>query len=85
MTLTDKQCAELYKQVIEDSTNLAWIKERLEKGDVSFTEFNARLSKIEAEHSLMKGKLGSFIAGLTLIATLIVNGFIWVFGHFWSK
>jgi len=85
MSLTDKEYAELSKAIVKCSTNMSWIKDRLEKGDVSFTEFNTRLSKIEAEHSLMKGKLGAFIAGLTFIATLIVNGFIWIFGHFWSK
>ena len=82
MVLTDEQCAELYKQVIADSTNLAWIKERLEKGDMSFSKFDRRLSKLEADHSLLKGKLGAFILGLTFIVSLIVNGILYLWAHF---
>jgi hypothetical protein len=79
--MNDKECKELSKMVIECSTNMAWIKQRLEKGDTSFTELNKKLSKLETEHSLMKGKLGAFILGLTFFLTLVINSILWGISH----
>lgn len=85
MSLTDEQCAELYKKVIEDNTHLTWIKDRLEKGDTAFEGFDKRLVKLESEQSLIKGRLGAFILGLTFFISLLVNGILWMFSHLGSK
>jgi len=91
MSLTDTQCAELYKQVIETKTDFAWIKARLEKGDTVLEEMDRRILDLEQVQSvregqsLMKGKLGAFILGIAVILSLITNGIIWLFSHFGGK
>jgi hypothetical protein len=91
MTLSEEQCAQLYKQVIETKTDFAWIKERLEKGDALLECMDKRILELEQNQSiregqsLMKGKLGAFILGIAVILTLITNGIIWVFSYFGGK
>jgi hypothetical protein len=92
MGKTDEEWQELSKLVATCTTNMAWIKERLEKGDsefdkyeVRFDKYVSRLHELETEHSLLKGRLGAFILGLTFIVSLLVNGILWAFSHFGSK
>jgi pyruvate/2-oxoacid:ferredoxin oxidoreductase alpha subunit len=81
MNITDKDHMEMSKLVTTCTANMEWIKERLEKGDTSFAAFDARLISLEKEHSLMKGKLGAFILGLTFFVTLVINGILWGASH----
>jgi hypothetical protein len=85
MGKTDEECQELSKLVATCTTNMAWIKERLEKGDVVFDRYESHLHELETEHSLLKGRLGAFILGLTFIVSLLVNGILWAYSHFGSK
>jgi hypothetical protein len=85
MGKTDEECQELSKLVATCTTNMAWIKERLEKGDIVFDKHESLLHDLEKEHSLLKGKLGAFILGLTFIVSLLINGILWVWSHIGSK
>ena len=62
-----------------------YTKERFEKGDKQIEECNKRLINLEIAHSLLKGKLGAFILGLTFIVSLLVNGILWAYSHFLGK
>jgi hypothetical protein len=78
---TDEECQELSKLVATCTTNMAWIKARLEKGDDAFKGYDSRLRELETEHSLLKGKLGAFILGLTFFVTLVINSILWGISH----
>lgn len=81
MAPTDEECKELTTLVATCTTNMAWIKERLEKGDSIFEGYDTRLRELETEHSLLKGKLGAFILGLTFFVTLVINSILWGISH----
>ena len=85
MAPTDEECKELSTLVATCTTNMAWIKERLEKGDIVLDRYESRLHELETEHSLLKGRLGAFILGLTFIVSLLVNGILWAWSHIGGK
>ena len=92
MSLSDEESRKLTKLVTACTTNMAWIKERLEKGDnefdkyeVRFDKYVSRLHELETEHSLLKGKLGAFILGLTFTISLLVNGILWAWSNIGGK
>ena len=64
---------------------LKQILERLEKGDEILEKHCNKLRQLEVEHSLLKGKLGAFVLGLTFIVSLIVNGILWAYSHLGGK
>jgi hypothetical protein len=85
MVVTDEECQQLSKLVATCTTNMAWIKERLEKGDNIFEKYESRLRDLETEHSLLKSKLGAFVLGLTFFITLVLNSILWLFSYFGGK
>jgi hypothetical protein len=85
MVVTVEECQQLSKLVATCTTNMAWIKERLEKGDNIFEKYESRLRDLETEHSLLKSKLGAFVLGLTFFITLVLNSILWLFSYFGGK
>ena len=85
MALSKQQEEEMYANTLAACTSITWIKERLEKGDKRLDDCNARLNDLEIEHSMLKGRLGAFILGLTFIVSLLVNGVLWAYSHFGGK
>jgi len=85
MPLSGEQEIEMYRDTIATKTIVSEMKERFEKGDKQIEKCNERVSSLEIEHSLLKGKLGAFILGLTFIVSLLVNGILWAWSHFGSK
>jgi hypothetical protein len=85
MVLTDEECKDLTTLVATCTTNMTWIKDRLEKGDIVFDKYESRLHELETEHSLLKGRLGAFILGPTFIVSLLVNGILWAWSRFGGK
>ena len=85
MTLSKQQEEEMYRGTIETKVIVSQIRERLEKGDETLNSHSKRLRQLESDHSLLKGKLGAFVLGLTFIVSLLANGILWIFSHFGSK
>ena len=85
MSLSAKQEEELYKVSIETNMTLKQILERLEKSDEILDRHCKKLRQLEVDHSLLKGKLGAFILGLTFIISLLVNGVLWAYSHLGGK
>jgi len=77
MPLSEEQLEKMYEKTLETSAILAIIREQ-------FTEYGKRISKIESEQSLLKGKLGAFVLFLTLCGTIMVQGIGWAISHFFS-
>lgn len=85
MPLSDEQLAEMHEKVIQDNTNIKWIRDDLEKGSKKFIELSERIAIVEGEQSLIKGKLGAFVLFLTLCGTIMVQGISWIITRFWSS
>jgi hypothetical protein len=81
MPLSETQEEEMYANTLTACTSITWIKERLEAGDKKLLDCDKRLNDLEVEHSLLKGRLGAFILGLTFIVSLLVNGILWAWSH----
>ena len=85
MALSPEQEGQMYRDTIATKTIVSEMKERFEKGDKKIEKCNERLNDLEIEHSLLKGKLGAFILGLTFIVSLLVNGVLWAWSHLQGK
>ena len=85
MALSKEQEEQMYSDTIATKTIVSEMKERFEKGDKQIEECNKRVNDLEIGHSLLKGKLGAFILGLTFIVSLLVNGILWAYSHFGGK
>ena len=85
MGLSEEQTEELYRTTLKNRTDIGWIRECLEKNNRTMVNLSKRQSILESEQSILKGKLGAFVLVLTLGATVIINGFMWVSGHFMAK
>ena len=85
MSLSTQQLEEMYKASIECSRDLSHICKQLDKGDEIFLGHGKRITKIEKEQSLLKGKLGAFVLFLTLCVTMIIHGIGWILSHLWSS
>ena len=85
MPLSDEQLEEMHEKVIQDNTNLNWIRDELEKGSKRFTEHDRRITIVESEQSLLKGKIGAFVLFLTLCGAIIVQGIGWIISHLLSS
>jgi len=83
--LSEEQEGEMYRDTIATKTIVSEMKERFEKGDKQIEKCNEKVRNLEIEHSLLKGKLGAFILGLTFIVSFLVNGILWAWSHFLGK
>ena len=85
MTLSEQQEEEMYRVTIRTAAIVEQTQERLEKGDRRLEDCTERLNELESEHSILKGRLGAFILGLTFIVSLLVNGVLWAWTHLGGK
>ena len=85
MALSEEEEVRMYRDTIKTATIVSQLQTRLEKGDIQIESCNKRLNDLEIEHSLLKGKLGAFILGLTFIVSLLVNGILWAWSHIGGK
>lgn len=85
MPLSDKQLEELHEDTIINRRDIKWMRERLEKGSDTMTGICAKLSILEKEQALLKGKIGAFILFLTLCATMAIQGIGWLLSHLFSS
>ena len=85
MALSKEQEMKMYDDTIETRTIVNQIEKRLEKGDATLGDCKERLRILETEHSMLKGKLGAFIFGLTFIVSLLVNGILWAYSRLGGK
>jgi len=85
MTLSKTQEEEMYKSTLKTAEDITWIRRCLQDCDDVQVTHGQRLRDLEIEHSLLKGRLGAFILGLTFIVSLLVNGIMWVWSHLGSK
>ena len=85
MPLSDEQLVEMHEKVIQDNTNINWIRDDLEKGSKKFIELRERIAIVESEQSLLKGRIGAFVLFLTLCGTIVVQGIGWIITHFFSS
>ena len=85
MPLSEKQLEDMYEASLRCSINLTRICKQIEAGDIKFEKHEGRLSELEREQSLLKGKLGGFVLVLTLGATILINGFGFIVGHLFGK
>lgn len=85
MGLSKEQEEEMYKTTLETAKDISWIREQFQEYEATQKEQEGRIQDLEVEHSLLKGKLGAFILGLTFIISLLVNGILWAWTHLGSK
>ena len=85
MVLTKDQETRMYDGTIRTEVVVSQILERLKEGDKKLGDCQERLRILESEHSLLKGRLGAFILGLTFIVSLLVNGVLWVWSRLGGK
>lgn len=85
MPLSEQQLEELYDTTLENRRDIGWIRECLEANNHAMIAINGRQNVLEKEHSILKGKLGAFVLVLTFGATVLINGFVWIGGHFMVK
>jgi hypothetical protein len=85
MALSIEQEEKMYECTVKACESITWIKTRLDKGDKRLDDCANRVTELEKEHSLLKGKLGAFVLGLTFIVSLLVNIGLWVWSHIGSK
>ena len=81
MGLTKEQEEEMYRDTIATKTIVCEMKKQLEKGDMQIENCKDGVNALKIEQALIKGKLGAFILGLTFIASLLVNGVLYVWSH----
>jgi len=82
MSLSNEQLEEMHDKVIQDNTNIIWIRDQLEKGNKKFEEHDRRIDKIEREQSFLKGKIGAFVLFLTLCGTIMIQSVGWIVSRF---
>ena len=85
MALTDEQWADLYALSVENSTNIAWIRETLINVAKAIERCNTDLQAMEIQQSYLKGKMARISVGIATICAIVVNGILWVFTHYGSK
>lgn len=85
MPLSEEQIEKLYETTLENRQDITWIRERLGKCSDAMVLLSQKQSALEAEHSFLKGKLGAFILVITFTATIVINSFVWITGHFIGK
>ena len=81
MPLSEKQLEDMYEASLECSINLTHIMKQLDKGDETFGKQDERITQIEKDQALLKGKLGAFVLFLTLCGTIMLHGIGWVISH----
>jgi len=81
MGLTEEQEIKMYDGTIETKVIVAQILERLKDGDEKLKDCQKAISHLKIEHSLLKGRLGAFILGLTFLVSLLVNTILWAWSH----
>ena len=74
----------MYEASLKCSTSLTHICKQLDKGDKTFLRHEDRITQIEKEQSLLKGKIGAFVLFLTLCVTMIIQGVGWIIAHLWG-
>ena len=92
MTLSDEQVGEMYTKTIEAARDVTWLCKRLEKGDERLDncddrmdKSHERLSALEAEQKLLKGKLGFVVVLLSVCFTAALHAIGWIVSHFGGK
>ena len=81
MPLSEKQLEDMYKASLQCSTNLTHICKQLDKGDKTFGKHEERITQVEKDQSLLKGKIGAFVLFLTLCVTIMVYGVGWLLSY----
>ena len=81
MPLSETQLEEMYAASLKCSTSLSHICKQLDKGDKTFGKHEERITQIEKDQALLKGKLGAFVLFLTLCGTIMLHGVGWVISH----
>lgn len=85
MPLSEAQLEEMYAASLKCSINLSHICKQLDKGDKTFGKHEGRITQVEKEQSLLKGKIGAFILFLTLCGTIMIQSVGWVISHLLSS
>ena len=92
MGLTESKEEEMYTKTIETARDMTWFRERLEHGDERMNNCDKRmdltsekLSCLDGEWKLLKGKLGLFVLLLSAIFTAALHAIGWVVAHFGGK
>ena len=85
MALSKVQEEKMYDMSLKTREDISWIRECLQDCDKVQITHGERLRDLEVEHSLLKGRLGAFILGLTFIISLIVNGILGAISYFAGK
>ena len=91
MALSQEQEERMYTASIKAEESISWMRERLEKGDDRLDNCDKRMDKsgerlscLEGEWKLLKGKLGLFVLILSGCFTAVLHGIGWVVAHFWK-
>jgi hypothetical protein len=85
MTLSPQKEEEMYETTLLTARDIRWIRKQIQDCDETAKEQADKIANLEVEHSLLKGKLGAFILGLSFIVSLLVNGILWAFSRFGAK
>ena len=81
MPLSEKQLEDMYEASLKSSIDISHISKQLDKGDKTFGKHEERITQVEKEQSLLKGKIGAFVLFLTLCVTIMVYGVGWLLSY----
>ena len=91
MALSKTQEEEMYKAAIKSKESIEWIRERLENGDKRLDGCDDRIDKtkeklscLEGEWKLLKGKLSLFVLLLSGCFTAVLHAIGWILSHIWK-
>jgi hypothetical protein len=84
MSLTEEEERKMYDDVLKSAWTLDQVKERLEKGDDTLDDHAKRLSTLEGDQKLLRGKLGFIVLGMSVCFTATLHAIGWIASHFWK-
>jgi hypothetical protein len=84
MALSEKRLEELYAKTVETAINIQWMREKIENSEKRFYDNEKRITQLEREQSILKGKLGTLIIFLTLCTTILIQGIGWILSHLFN-
>lgn len=84
MSLTEEEERKMYDDVLKSAWTLDQVKERLEKGDDTLDDHAKRLSSLEGDQKLLRGKLGFIVLGMSVCFTAALHTVGWIVSHFWK-
>ena len=74
----EEHIVKIHEDVREVKTDIKYIKEKLENGEITFSNHEKRLKKVEEGQASLTGKFAMIIVGIGAFITFLFNSILWV-------